>query len=249
MIIPCAIITPMEADGPEPIAGSLRRLIAHLVTAGAAYPLVLTGGLALRALGLTGRPVGDATLATDSQEPMPAVVAALRTALTEHGWRVGHTETDPLSARFAVTDPETGEERAVQILKETVWRPPVPTGLGPCLAAEDVVGTKVRALAARGFARDFIDVHAASAHWPPAELEEFGRRHAWDDAFDLADLRARLDGADWIDDREFTAYGLAEDRVAELRGWARAWSDDIGERLLEEAPYEDEDRDEGQGGT
>ncbi|MFF4227067.1 nucleotidyl transferase AbiEii/AbiGii toxin family protein [Streptomyces sp. L500] len=239
----------MEADGRAPIAGSLRRLIADLVTAGAAYPLVLTGGLALRALGLVDRPVRNATLATDSQEPLPDLVVALRAALAERGWRVGHTEADPLSARFAVTDPETGEERAVLLLKETVWRPLVTTGLGPCLAAEDVVGTKVRALAARGFARDFIDVHAASAHWPPAELEEFGRRHAWDDAFDPADLRARLDGADWIDDREFAAYGLADDRIAELRAWARVWSDDIGERLLEEAPYEDEEQDEGQDGT
>ncbi|MCA6094268.1 hypothetical protein LE181_19120, partial [Streptomyces sp. SCA3-4] len=96
-----------------------------------------------------------------------------------------------------------------------------------------------RALADRGLARDLVDVHAAAGRWSRTDLEEYGRRHARDD-FDLADLRARLEGADWIDDREFAACGLDAEESAGLRRWAQEWADDIGERLLEEAPYEDE---------
>lgn len=112
-------------------------------------------------------------------------------------------ETDPLSARLIVT----------------LWRPPVKTEHGLVLSLEDVVGTKVRALADRGLARDLIDVRAAADRWSNTELETLGRRHARD-SFDLDDLQARLTGIDWIDDAEFAAYGLDEAATAELRRWA-----------------------------
>ncbi|ADI08741.1 hypothetical protein SBI_05621 [Streptomyces bingchenggensis BCW-1] len=106
----------------------------------------------------------------------------------------------------------------------------VRTGL--VLSLEDVVGTKVRALADRGLARDLIDVRAAADRWSHAELETLGRRHARD-TFDLDDLQARLTSIDWIDDAEFAAYGLDEESTAELRRWAQSWADDITERLHE----------------
>ncbi|MEU4209722.1 nucleotidyl transferase AbiEii/AbiGii toxin family protein [Streptomyces sp. NPDC026206] len=220
------------------LTGLQRRLLADLVAVGAPYPLVLTGGVAVQVHGLVTRPVGDLALATDSPVPMADIASALRAGLQARGLRVRQMDTDPLSARFFAEEPETGQECEVHLLKETMWRPPVPTEYGLVLAAEDVAGTKTRALADRGLARDLVDVHAAAGRWSRAELEEFGRRHARD-AFDLADLRARLEGADWIDDREFAAYGLDPERTGELRRWAQAWADDIGERLLEEAPYED----------
>lgn len=98
------------------------------------------------------------------------------------------------------------------------------------LSLEDVVGTKVRALADRGLARDLVDVRAAADRWTHTELEELGRRHARD-TFDLSDLQARLTGADWIDDTEFAAYGLSEHQISELRQWAQSWADDIAARL------------------
>ncbi|MFI9238921.1 hypothetical protein [Streptomyces sp. NPDC053079] len=228
----------MEADRGTQLSGLQRRLLAELVDLGACYPLVVTGGVAVRAHHLVDRPVRGLALATDSPVPMTDIASAVRTGLEARGLRVRHAHTDPLSARFTVTDPQTERECEVHLLKETMWRPPVPTAYGPALAAEDVAGTKTRALADRGLARDLVDVHAAAGRWSCAELEEFGRRHARD-AFDLADLRARLEGTDWIDDREFAAYGLDAGRTAELRRWAQAWADDIGERLIEEAPYED----------
>lgn len=98
------------------------------------------------------------------------------------------------------------------------------------------MGTKMRALADRGLARDLIDVRTAAEQWSRSELEELGRRHARD-TFDLTDLQARLVGAEWIDDVEFAAYGLDEGSIHALRQWAQEWADDIAERLLEgEAP-------------
>jgi hypothetical protein len=53
-------------------------------------------------------------------------------------------ETAPLSARFTVTDPATGQDCEVDILKEIFWRPLAQSPYGPAVAEEDVIGTKVR---------------------------------------------------------------------------------------------------------
>ena len=78
--------------------------------------------------------------------------------LEARGWKVHTLETAPLSARFTVSDPATGQECEVDILKEIFWRPVAQSPYGPVLAEEDVIGTKVRALADRGAPRDLIDV-------------------------------------------------------------------------------------------
>lgn len=217
-----------------------RRLLADVLDVGAAYPLALTGGYAAQAHGLVERVGQHVAVATENPTGMADIAAALRAGLEERGWLVPRPpETDPLSARLAVAEPVTGEECQVDVLKEVLWRPPVRTELGLTLSLEDVVGTKVRALADRGLARDLVDVHAAAERWSHPELEELGRRHARD-TFDLTDLQARLTGADMIDDVEFAAYGLDGPAVAALRRWAQEWADDIAERLLESSPPEEE---------
>lgn len=170
---------------------------------------------------------------------MDTIAATVREGLEDRGWEVRTLEVDPLSARLIVADPAHGGECEVDILKEAFWRPPVLTPHGLALSVEDVVGTKVRALADRGLARDLIDVRPAADRWSRVELEGLGRRHARD-SFDLTDLQARLGGSDWIDDSEFAAYGLDESSIAALRSWAQEWSDDIAERLVEtEEPSQD----------
>ncbi|MFD3549734.1 nucleotidyl transferase AbiEii/AbiGii toxin family protein [Streptomyces sp. NPDC058655] len=214
------------------------RLLADVLALGSPYPLVLTGGYAVQAHELLERFSQDLDLATESPTPMDEIAQAVRAGLTERGWQVAEVEIAPLSARFQVTDPTTGEACEVDVLKEVFWRPIAQSAYGPVLAEEDVIGTKVRALADRGAARDFLDVYAASRRWTTTDLEEFGRRHARG-RFSPQDLQSRLAGADWIDDAEFTAYGLDESAMAALRAWAQLWSDDLARRL-----YHDEaDRD------
>ncbi|MDQ1041624.1 hypothetical protein QFZ75_008126 [Streptomyces sp. V3I8] len=125
-------------------------------------------------------------------------------------------ETAPLSARCPVTDRATGQECEVDILKEIFWNLIAHTAYGPVLAEEDVIGTKVRALADRGAPRDLIDVFAASLHWTTSDLEEFGRRHARG-RFEREDPQASLAGAEWTDN----------DAIAALRAWALRWADGL----------------------
>ncbi|MGW9032949.1 nucleotidyl transferase AbiEii/AbiGii toxin family protein [Streptomyces sp. NPDC055722] len=122
-----------------------------------------------------------------------------------------------------MTSPETGESCEVDVLKENFWASPAPTEHGPVLAIDDVIGTKVRALADRGAVRDLIDVHAATASHTIQDLERLGNRHGLGE-FSLHDLRERLSGAECFDDDEFAAYSLAPGETSQLRMWAQRWA-------------------------
>ena len=209
------------------------RLLADILDLGSPYPLVLTGGYAVQAHGLVERFSRDLDVATENPAPMEEIVASLTTGLTGRGWRATHVQTDPLSGRFLVTDPDTGEECEVDVLKEAFWAPPAQTPYGPVLSLDDVIGTKVRALADRGTVRDLIDVQAASRHRSTADLESLGRRRAHDE-FSLEDLRDRLTGADWYEDEDYAAYGLTSRHIEEIKRWALEWAEDLGVRIHDE---------------
>src|ERR1051326_7244863 len=104
---------------------------------------------------------------------------------------------------------------------------------------DEVIGTKVRALADRGYARDLVDIHAASRLRSQGELESLGRRLAWDD-FSLEGLAVRLSSVQWRADEEFAAYGLTETEITELKRWAQAWADDINRRIYRDTVDADE---------
>lgn len=207
-----------------------RRLLADVLAIGTPYPLVITGGYAVQAHGLVDRLSQDLDVATENPAPMDDIAATLERGLACRGWHVTVISTDPLSARLIVADPAVGEECEVDILKENFWGTPTETEHGPVLALDDVIGTKVRALADRGAVRDLIDVHAASRDRTIHELESLGARHSRDE-FHLQDLRDRLGGADWYEDEEFAAYGLVEQSITDLREWAVRWVSDLDRRL------------------
>ena len=177
-----------------------RRLLQDVLEIGNAFPLVITGGYAVQAHRLVDRFSRDIDMATNSAATMEAIVAAVVDGLSRRGWRVEIIGIDHHGARMMTTDPGSGEQCELDILRESFSRPPETTPYGPVLALDDVIGTKVRALAGRGLPRDLIDIHAASRLRTTTELEALGRRHAWDDEFSLEDLKFRLDGADWYDD-------------------------------------------------
>lgn len=84
------------------------RLLADVIALGSPYPLVLTGGYAVRAHRLVNRPSQDLDVATENPAPMADIAATLRAGLEARGWKVHALETAPLSARFTVTDPAPG---------------------------------------------------------------------------------------------------------------------------------------------
>jgi hypothetical protein len=219
-----------------------RRLLRDVLETGNAFPFVITGGYAVQAHGLVDRLSRDIDVATNSSIPMASVADHLVAGLTQRGWQVRVIAVDPVSARFMVSDPGSGEDCEVDILKEGFNGPPETTPYGPVLALDDVIGTKVRALADRGYPRDLIDIHAASKIRSQGELEILGRRCAWDE-FSLEGLATRLGSVQWRADEEFSAYGLSDDEIADLRRWAQAWSDDINRRLYAET-YVDVDDEE-----
>lgn len=215
-----------------------RRLLADVLALGSPYPLVITGGYAVQAHGLVDRLSQDLDVATENPAPMADIARTLQEGLSERGWHVTVISTDPLSARLVATDTD-GAACEVDILKENLWSPPRDTEYGPVLSLDDVIGTKVRALADRGAVRDLIDVHAAAERRTRPELERLGQRHGRD-TFRLDDLRDRLAGAEWYDDEEFVAYDLTQDAITALRIWAQQWASDLDERLVGEAEaYED----------
>ncbi|MGA4846544.1 nucleotidyl transferase AbiEii/AbiGii toxin family protein [Streptomyces sp. G5(2025)] len=194
-----------------------RRLLADVLAIGTPYPLVITGGYAVQAHGLVDRLSQDLDVATENPAPMDEIADAVSDGLLQRGWRVRRVETSPLSGRLIAADPATDEECEIDILKEAFWSPPTVTEHGPVLALDDVIGTKVRALADRGAVRDLIDVHAASRHRTTTDLEMLG--------------------AEWWDDDDFAAYGLDPGQVAALRTWALSWAGDLATRLhAEEDP-------------
>lgn len=145
-----------------------------------------------------------------------------------------------LSGQLVVGDPQSGEDVDLTLHKEAFWQPPELTAYGPALSRADAVGTKIRALYDRGAAVDLIDARAAAEHYTLPELEELGRRHAYD-SFDLTTLQSRLTGTDFFSDVEFLRHGLSREDVGPLRAWAQRWSDDIAERLLEDGTDPDQD--------
>ncbi|MER5769285.1 nucleotidyl transferase AbiEii/AbiGii toxin family protein [Streptomyces sp. NPDC001985] len=215
-----------------------RRLLADVLAIGAPYPLVITGGYAVQAHGLVDRFSQDLDVATENPAPIDEIIRTISDGLAARGWGVRHIESSPLSGRLIATDRATGEECEVDVLKEAFWAPPAICDYGPVLALDDVIGTKVRALADRGAVRDLIDVHAAMRHRSTPELENLGRRHARFE-FSFHDLRDRLAGAEWWDDQDFAEYGLDPVQVADLRAWALAWANDLDTRLHQDDPHDE----------
>jgi hypothetical protein len=121
-----------------------RRLMRDVLEIGNSLPLVITGGYAVQAHQLVDRLSRDIDVATDSDIPMQDIAAAVVSGLTARGWDVYVIGVDPRSARMTVTDPASGEQCELDVLKEVFNQAPAVTPYGPVLALYDVIGTKVR---------------------------------------------------------------------------------------------------------
>lgn len=93
----------------------------------------------------------------------------------------------------------------LQLVRFDRGRSPVVMDIGPVLHLDDVIGTKMAALATRIEPRDLIDIAAALGRYTRQQLIDLGRRA--DPALtdeEFADAMRRLDR---LDDTVFELYG------------------------------------------
>ena len=214
-----------------PVTALHRQLATIALGAAARYGFALAGGNALIAHGVVSRFTADVDLFTDEEASVPAAAEAVEDALAAAGFQAERRDkTGGLAdifpdigeglAEWIVTAP-TGEQTMLQMAYFERDHRPVTMDVGPVLSLEDVLGSKVCALASRVEPRDYVDTAAALERYRPAQLIGFARR--LDPGLtgqDFADAGRRLDE---LSDRRFTAFGLSPREIAELRQRFAVW--------------------------
>jgi hypothetical protein len=199
--------------------------------AAAKHGFALGGGNALIAHGIVDRPTEDVDLFTDEDNGVTAAAGAVEQAIRAAGFEAERQDTigglaevfygmgDGL-AEWIITEPG-GRQMMLQMAYFDRDRRPVTMDVGPVLDLEDVVGSKVCALASRVEPRDFVDTAAALGRYSVDQLIGFARRldpGLTDQEF--ADAGRLLDQ---LDDAVFARYGLSAQDVARLRERMAAW--------------------------
>jgi hypothetical protein len=214
-----------------PVDDLQRQVAAVALRAAARHGFALGGGNALIAHGIVDRPTEDVDLFTDKDDGVTAAAGAVEAALRAAGFQAERQDrlgdlaevfyglADGL-AEWVVTAPD-GRQTLLQLSRIDRDRRPVTMDVGPVLDLEDVVGSKVCALAGRAEVRDFVDTAAALDRYSVGQLIGFARRldpGLTDE--DFADAGARLDR---LADRVFARYGLSPADVTRLRARLAAW--------------------------
>ncbi len=213
---------------PDPFQVEIARLA---LVAAREHGFALAGGHALFAHGIVSRFTEDIDLFTSEPGGIRAAVGPVAQALTAAGLIVEQiSETSQLSevfygfgddlVEFLVGDGERGVR--LQLVRFDRRRSPVTMAIGPVLHLDDVLGTKVAALATRAYPRDFIDVGAALGRYTRGELIELALRA--DPALTDEEFAAALSRFDLIDDEVFTElYGVSAAQVAGMRSRFADW--------------------------
>ena len=199
--------------------------------AAAQHGFALGGGNALIAHGIISRPTEDVDLFTNEDDGVKAAAGAVGAALQAAGYEAERRDTagglanvfygmgDGL-AEWIVTAPD-GAQMMLQMAYFDRGRRPVTMDVGPVLDLEDVIGSKVCALASRVEPRDYVDTAAALGRYTVDQLIGFAKRldPGLEDR-DFADAGRQLDR---MPDRVFARYGLGPQEVARLRERFTAW--------------------------
>ncbi|WP_412543887.1 nucleotidyl transferase AbiEii/AbiGii toxin family protein [Longispora sp. K20-0274] len=216
-----------------PIDPFHRRVATIALTAIGPLGFALGGGNALMIHGLIDRTTHDVDLMVGEEGAVANAVAAVETALRGAGLTAERlVRENDLAAMFegfdleladwVVTDPAGGRVMQLQVTRIGRRRDTVTMDVGPVLALEDALGSKVCALAGRMELRDFLDVAAARARYSVAELIALAREldpGLGDE--DFADVGDRLDG---LDDGDFAEeFGIDARAIAEVRARLADW--------------------------
>ncbi|MGH3711852.1 MAG: nucleotidyl transferase AbiEii/AbiGii toxin family protein [Micromonosporaceae bacterium] len=207
-----------------------QRVVEAGLSAGRRFGLILAGGYAMRAHGLTERQSQDLDLATNDQAPLPTIAAEVAAAYRAAGFDAVVNRATPRMARIDISDPLTGQSVPLDLMKEALQQHPLYLELCPVVGLDDAVGLKVRAIHGRSMARDLIDVASVADQYSFRELERLGRIH--DEDFSVIELAGRLEAVYLIDDEDFTDYGLSEAEIATVRRFALDWLEDIKHRRV-----------------
>jgi predicted nucleotidyltransferase component of viral defense system len=219
-----------------------QRLLDAVLPVCPEYGLVLAGGYAMKAHGFTDRLSRDLDFATAEDRPIIEVAEGCATAFRKAGFDVTLLEGDHYRyVRLVVIDPISEQSCEFDVMREALQQRPMVCGELWVVALEDAIGLKMGALAGRSVPRDIIDVASVSHLYGFRALESMARLH--NDEFQMSELVSRLEYIDFMDDDEFAAYGLDEQRITEIRRFAQAWVEDIKLRRVEDgdADYESSD--------
>lgn len=214
------------------------------------YGLCLMGGYSIQAHGLVERASKDLDFAASCDMPLEEVRSGVTDAFKSAGLDVTWLESSSWMARLMVTDPSGPDFCEVDLLKETLQKPPVKIEEIPVVHLDDAIGLKIRALHERSVTRDYIDAAAAGRFLRFRELERLARPHT--ERFSPRTLVENLEVVEGLPLRDFEEYGLDEEQIREVYRFALAWADEIKqwrfadgdadedyEPDIEEALYED----------
>jgi hypothetical protein len=195
------------------------------------HGFALAGSHALIAYGIVDRATEDVDLFTNADGAVQAAGKLVQACLTDAGYTVNlipeTTELGDVFAGFQRDMVEFEVRRADQATRVQLCRfdrnqSPVRMEIGLVLHIDDVIGSKVAAMATRAEPRDFIDVAAAHERYDQRQLIELGRRA--DPALtheEFADAMRRLDR---LDDVVFeTIYGCKADEISAIRLRFATW--------------------------
>jgi hypothetical protein len=198
------------------------------------HGFALAGGQALMAYGLVSRPTADVDLFTADDGAVRAAVAPVTAALTAAGYTVQAVAEpaemvyglDDELLEFEVSDGDQVVE--LQMAHFDRGHQPVTLPIGPVLHLDDLVGTKVAAMATRAEPRDYVDVAAALDRYDRAQL--IALAVAADPGLTGEELAESMRRLDRLDDEVFAFYDRTPAEVAELRTRFAGWPRDPGTR-------------------
>jgi len=201
------------------------------LAAAAGHGFALAGGNALAMHGVITRPTEDVDLFAPGDGAVQAAAGLVAAALTAAGFTVADVTTgsDLAEAFYGferdMTEFEVargGQAVLLQLVRFHRSRPAVMLDIGPVLHLDDLLGTKVSALAARAEPRDYLDVAAALRTCDRTRLLELGRQADPDLADEeLAEAMQRLDRLP--DNVLAEAYRLTPGQIRDLRAAFSDW--------------------------
>jgi hypothetical protein len=191
------------------------------------HGFALGGGCAWVAHGVVHRPTEDVDLFTDTEGGVRSATAVVLAALRDAGLAAWvEDEGDDLfegmdDAFVEIVAREGDEEVRLSLAQMPRTRLPVVMSVGPVMHLDDLVGSKVCALATRGEIRDYVDVAAALGRYSRTEVVALAREK--DPSLSDEDFSAAARRLDQVPDEPFVHYGLSTVDVAALRTAFADW--------------------------